>query len=192
MSNQMFMSLLPGEWEIVRGVVNQVIGKIPSSTNKILSYMEDCGGDHYEVFRRVRADNPQIVSGALDDFAIGYNHFVNENFARHPKTVDAYWQDYRRNQTTGTLFFFPGEGKSDSENDILMAKDYAVSQAIIAESSRGELLSLTDEPKVKFLEIQKDGLLGFDTYNFDVGEAFPFKTLWDIRQEEIPRFNLKR
>ncbi len=140
--------------------------------NSVLGNLEKTMG-------QIRWAYPELVKAVLKYVTAEYNQSVDQAIAQFPLTVDAYWQNYRRNLTNASLIH-----GTDEE----MANFYKGPIANAIKSGGG--ISLDVEPQHQLLDRQPQRALGLGVYIFKHETGILVETLWDLRQKETPRFHI--
>jgi hypothetical protein len=183
------MRLFPEERTLAESVITEVREReeLAKEEDRFASY-EERFGNLYETLRQIREDHPDRVREVLEEVTAGYNGFVADALAKFPLTTDAYWQNYRRNQSKGSMTVFPDGSKSDTENDRLMADNYKTLLTAMAEATGQTIVPLNTEPQFQLLDRQAERALGIGVYIFKNGIGHPIETVWDFREAEVPKF----
>lgn len=133
----------------------------------------------------------------LEETAAGirskYNSYVESAANQYPKTVNAYWQEYRRNQCKSSLPVFPLAEMNDEENDKRLEDTYKMIVKIMVNSGQivGDPLTipLDVEPNYKCVGSEANTSLGVRVYSFlGEGAKDTIWTLWDFRSQKVPKF----
>ncbi len=176
------------------------------------TYKEKFGTDLYATMAQVRDEFPETFSQIRQQQFEGYNQLLDVVINLYPKTVDGYWQIFRRTMGKGSLLATPDESLSDEENDQRLYDDlmklHSCKHEVKTRSSTGPLsqniaeiekemgikigeevpfpIDFTQEPRYRLIATEADEVLGVPLYIMKNGGE-PFQTIWDISQKEVPK-----
>jgi len=186
----MFVPLFPEEDELIRGVISLVKGreKIEVKNGDFFAFRD-------QTLKQLQEQYPARFQEVLEEITASYNEFVAEAVAKFPLSADAYWQNYRRNQTKASLGVFPDESKTDAENDKLMAKNYNNLLTFMSKNMEEimgkKFVPLDIEPRLQLLDRQPERLTGIMGYIFKNETGDLTETIWDFREAKIPAFQYR-
>jgi len=178
------MSLFPDEDKIASNVINETRKREGlGASDGLLRGLE--------AFNALQSEYPGRVDEVLGELVQGYNGYVNALAEKFPLTTDAYWQNFRRNLSMGSLPMFEDPRKTTAQNDRDFAMFYRKFVTAISREAMGDSsgkLGVGPEPQYELLDRQPQYLAGIGLYILkNTATSDPIKTIWDLRQKEIPR-----
>ena len=138
--------------------------------------MQKLQGDYSRRFR-------EVVGTITDN-----ENYLNDSFlVQYPLTVNILWKGHRMNLGGITLLpkSYLDVGKSNSEND----QRFSTAAKLSLELGERDGC-LDEEPQLELLGRQPERVGGIGIYVFkNLQDDYIRESVWDLRQEEVPRLN---
>lgn len=179
------MQLFPEKEDLIRWALVEVCKK------------ENCEMESSTSWDEALLSLEQRFPKTLEETAAGirnkYNSYIESAVMKYPKTVNVYWQEYRRNQSKASLPIFPLVGMNDEENDKRLEDAYKTIVKIMADCGAPfgdrKKIPLDVEPNYQCVGSEMNTSLGVRVYSFlGEGAKDTVWTLWDFRSQKVPKF----